>query len=261
MRGMTWMVTKKRRIIVAILVTIIMFITISVSVNAANDNEMFDPKQTNKLYDGLVEGTSNIEDLQNIEYDNSLLWAVEDWSRAWLVTSLFSDLRDNDIQIYDMFAPTAAKFYVALIPPMFDSSYSYYVLAIDGTDALNFTYTPGSTACSYSVLSGITQNNIDNLSLLAVKVWEVTESDFDDLNKIIENTDKTPASKNDGNNTKAITVAFIGILVVGIIGLTSYKKKRANKITQQLISPQISNQEEGPNFYKNNEENKNEEEV
>ena len=240
-----------------------MFITISVSANAANDNEMFDPKQTNGLYDGLVEGTLNIEDLQNIEYDNSLLWAVEGWSRAWLVTSLFSDLKDNNMQMYNMFAPTAARFYVALIPPMFDSSYSYYVLAIDGTDALNFTYTPGSTACSYSVLSGVTQNNIDNLSLLAVKVWEVTESDFDDLNKILENTDKMLASKNDGNNMTAIIVSFIGILVVSIIAFAFSKKKRANKIAQQPINPQTSNQEEGPNFNKaeNNEENENEEEV
>lgn len=151
-----------------------------------------DPKQTNELYDGLIDGFKKADlsdELKGVEFDNSLLWGVNDWSRAWLIISLCSDLKDNDQVLYDRYAAKASKFYMALIPPMFnkDDPYSYQILMLDDTNALSFHYTPGSKYCAYSEYSNIGQENIENLSILAPLVWEVTEDDFNTLNGVIEN--------------------------------------------------------------------------
>lgn len=160
-----------------------------------------DPKQTNELYEGLIDGFKKADlsdELKGVEFDNSLLWGVYDWSRAWLIISLCSDLKDNDQVLYDRYAARASKFYMALIPPMFskDDPYSYQILLLDGTNALSFHYTPGSKYCAYSEYSNIGQENIENLSILATVVWEVTEDDFNTLNGVIENGTAALADNN-----------------------------------------------------------------
>ena len=225
----------KRNFISLVLVALFILTTTMTTTYAVNANQMFDPKQTNELFDGLVSGAASKEELQGIDYDDTTLWAINGWSRAWLITSLFADLKDNDSQMYNQFASTASQFYVALVPPMFDDKYIYYILAIDEKDALNFTYTPGSTACSYGVIPNITQQNIDNLSLLAVNVWEVTETDFNELNKIIDN------EKDDEKSNGSILIIGI-IAALSILGVVLLKKKRSiNAIGNSDVVPAIQN--------------------
>ena len=169
-----------------------------------------DPKQTNELYDGLIDGfkkadlSDEIKQIDLDSFDNSVLWGVYDWSRAWLVISLCSDLKENNQSLYDRYAAKATKYYMALIPPLFskDDPYSYQVFLLDGTNALSFHYTPGSKYCSYSEYSNVGQENIENMSILASVVWEVTEDDFNALNEVVNNG--TAALTGD-NNTPVST--------------------------------------------------------
>ncbi|MBQ9664711.1 MAG: hypothetical protein IJV40_16315 [Oscillospiraceae bacterium] len=179
--------------IIGILLVLTMVLSL-LPVNALADDPAptMDPKQTNELYEGLVDGLKKADlsdELKKVDFDNSLLWGTYDWSRAWLIISLCSDLKENNQSLYDRYAAKASKFYMALIPPMFskDDPYSYQVFLLDGTNALSFYYTPGRKYCSYSEYSNIGQENIENLSILASVVWEVTEDDFNSLNNVIEN--------------------------------------------------------------------------
>ena len=183
----------KSKIIISVhLVLAMATILFSASALADDPAPTMDPIQTNGLYEGLIDGLKKAdlsEELKKVDFDNSLLWGAYDWSRAWLILSLCSDLKDNDQGLYDRYAAKASKFYMALIPPMFskDDPYSYQILLLDGTDALSFHYTPGSKYCAYSDYSNIGQENIENLSILSPVVWEVTEDDFNALNGVIEN--------------------------------------------------------------------------
>lgn len=192
----------KSKIIISVLLVFAMATSIF-SVNAFADDPAptMDPKQTNELYEGLIDGLKKADlsdELKEVEFDNSILWGVYDWSRAWLILSLCSDLKDNDQGLYGRYAAKASKFYMALIPPMFskDDPYSYQILLLDGTNALSFHYTPGSQYCAYTEYSNIGQENIENLSILAPVVWEVTEDDFNALNGVIENGTAALTGKN-----------------------------------------------------------------
>lgn len=180
-----------RRVITVILVFLLTLFAVPINASADEPSTTIDPKQTNELYEGLIDGLNKSDfsdELKKIDFDNSMAWSVYGWSRAWLITSLCLDLKDNDESLYDTYAKRASKFYIALIPPMFnrDDPYSYQVLLLDGTNALMFYYTPGSKYCTYREQTNITQKNVENLSTLASIVWEVTEEDFDSMNDVIE---------------------------------------------------------------------------
>ena len=181
---------------------------------AADPSPTMDPKKTNELYEGLKDGYKQnalSEEIEGVAFDESMLWGVFDWSRAWLITSLCMDLQDNNEQIYNKYVPTASKYYIALVPPLFeeDDPYSYQIIIVDGTNALGFLYTPGSKYCSYTEYNNISQENIENLSLLSVIVWEVTEADFNSLNEVINNGTETIAGSEKKETSKASSTPMV----------------------------------------------------
>jgi len=181
-----------KKAICVLLVLIMALCLFPVNALADDPDPTMNPKQTNELYEGLIDGfsTANFSDeLKGIDFDNSALWGVFDWTRALLITSLCQDLKENNESIYNRYVSSASKYYMALVPPLFnkDDPYSYQILLLDETDALSFYYTPGFYLCSYSEVKNITQENIENLSILASIVWEVTAEDFASMDSVIEN--------------------------------------------------------------------------
>ena len=172
----------------------------------------FDPVNANELYDGLREGISQgmagaDEALSVSEWDDSMSWGLFGWTRAFLVTSLSLDLKDNDEALYDKYVPNASEFYVAIIPPLFDDDdpCSYTVVLKDGSNALNFYYTPGGQFCSCTEYTGFTKQNVENLSILASVIWEVTADDFAELNEAMGVESSFGSNKSSSSNSVSLS--------------------------------------------------------
>ena len=185
-----------KRIIAALVMTLLLWNLVTIT-GVADDSKQFDPKQTNKNYQWLILRDSYTDSdskiaLDGIEFDNSLLWAVDGWSRAFLIVSLSEDLAENNKALFDKYTSNASSFYIALIPSLQegDSSFTYSIMLFDGTTALSFTYTPGSAVCGYKEVEGISQENIENLNIIATNTWEVTAEDFSEMSETIPNAGK-----------------------------------------------------------------------
>ena len=155
---------------------------------AVKTDGLFEPKLTNSYYDALKRSfsSSDLNGLDGLDFNETLLWAPSGELRALLTTLLCQDIAAVNKAVYDKYAPTASEYYIALMPDFFkEGSFTYTVMLLDGSNALSIYYTPGSSAASYSELTGIGKKNIDNLTSAAVAAWKLAPEDFYSLMDLI----------------------------------------------------------------------------
>jgi len=182
--------------IVSFLLAVIITISLTVvTVAHAADVKEFELKQTEEAYNALVEGAKSLlasdkSSKDDVELNKSILWGFSGTTRAWLVTSLLSDLKDEAPDLYDSYLKDVSSSYIFLFPPTDKSItdyYSYWVVVFAGTECLHFTYTPEAPSCYYDTLKNVSIEDL--LSIFedqATQIWEVTADDFIGLNTMMD---------------------------------------------------------------------------
>ena len=185
-------VNSTMRTIVSSLLAVIIILSLTIdTVVLADDVKEFELKQTEEAYNALVDGAKSLLASDNssedgFELNNSILWGFNGMTRAWLVTSLLSDLKNEAPDLYDSYLKDVSSSYIFLFPPTDKSItdyFSYWVVIFAGTECLHFTYTPEAPSCYYDTLKNVSiEDLISIFEDQATQIWEVTADDLNELN-------------------------------------------------------------------------------